>query len=154
MRHVVLSCSTFLPSNIKIFQRVFKLQSGREVLRRRRRDPSQKQYAPPPFGRGLCVCVCVWGGGGGGGGHNISKCNLLKKYALKQYALTLSHHVSQSLFTKSLSLIRPVRVSNCACTLLTLCLFIHKTSFSSHYPQGISGERMLLICTLMLNPKI
>ena len=68
MRHVVWSCSTFLPSIIKIFQKVFKLQSGQEVLRRRwrrrrrwhwrrrQRDPSQKQYAPPPpqfpFGRG------------------------------------------------------------------------------------------------------
>ena len=34
-RHGVRSCSTFLPSIIKIFQRVFKLQSGQEVLRRR-----------------------------------------------------------------------------------------------------------------------
>ena len=35
----------------QIFQRVFKLQSGQEVLRRRwrqcQRDPSQKQYPPP-----------------------------------------------------------------------------------------------------------
>ena len=30
MRHV--SCSTFLPSVIKIFQRVFKLQSGQKIL--------------------------------------------------------------------------------------------------------------------------
>ena len=32
-QHIVLSCSTFLPSIIKIFQRVFKLQNGQEVLR-------------------------------------------------------------------------------------------------------------------------
>ena len=55
-RHVILSCSTFLPSIIKIFQRVFKLQSGKVLGIRWRwcrwqRDPSQKQYVPPPFGR-------------------------------------------------------------------------------------------------------
>ena len=31
MRHVVWSCSTFQPSIIKIFQRVFDLQSGHEI---------------------------------------------------------------------------------------------------------------------------
>ena len=31
MRHVVWSCSTFLPSIVKIFQRVFDLQSGHEI---------------------------------------------------------------------------------------------------------------------------
>ena len=31
MRHVVWSCSTFLPRIIKIFQRVFDLQSGYEI---------------------------------------------------------------------------------------------------------------------------
>ena len=31
MRHVVWSCLTFLPSIIKIFQRVFDLQSGHEI---------------------------------------------------------------------------------------------------------------------------
>ena len=50
MQHVISSWSTFLPNIIKIFQRVFKLQSGQEVLRRR--DPSQKQYVPTPFGTG------------------------------------------------------------------------------------------------------
>ena len=29
--HIVYSCSTFLPSTIKIFQRVFELQSGHEI---------------------------------------------------------------------------------------------------------------------------
>ena len=57
MRHVISSWCTFLLSIIKIFHRVFKLQSGQEVLRRRRhrrwrqskRDPSQKQYVPTPL---------------------------------------------------------------------------------------------------------
>ena len=31
MQHVIWSCSTFLPSIIKIFQRVFELQSGHEI---------------------------------------------------------------------------------------------------------------------------
>ena len=31
MRHIVWSCSTFLPSIIKIFQRVFDLKSGHEI---------------------------------------------------------------------------------------------------------------------------
>ena len=31
MRHVVWSCSTFLPSIIKIYQKVFDLQSGHEI---------------------------------------------------------------------------------------------------------------------------
>ena len=77
MRHVISSISTFQPSIIKIFESVFKLQSGQEVLRGRRRrywhrhqrDPSQKQYAPPPFG------------GGGGGRASLRKhaySNILK----------------------------------------------------------------------------
>ena len=42
----------FYQVSSKIFQRVSKIQSGQEVLRRRRRqrDPSQKQYVPSTFG--------------------------------------------------------------------------------------------------------
>ena len=68
--HTVLSCSTFLPSIIKIFQRVFKLYSRQKVLPRFRQDPSQKQYVPPTtsFGSGVgahssqvhvTTCECV-----------------------------------------------------------------------------------------------
>ena len=31
MRHVIKSCSTFLPSTIKLFQRVYELQSGHDI---------------------------------------------------------------------------------------------------------------------------
>ena len=51
-RHLVLFY--ILPSIIKIFQRVYKLQSGQEVLCRRQRDPSHKQCQHPSV-------VGVWG---------------------------------------------------------------------------------------------
>ena len=47
MQQVVSFWSTFLPSIIKILQRVFKLQSGQEVLHWRQWDLSQNQYMLP-----------------------------------------------------------------------------------------------------------
>ena len=64
-RHVTSSWSTFLPSIIKIFQRVFKLQSGQEVIRRRQRDPSKKTICPPH--PPPAPTYSLWGGGVGGG---------------------------------------------------------------------------------------
>ena len=90
-RHLVLF---YISTVIKIFQRVFKLQSALEVLRRcwywrrcrhwrrRRRwrwrrlqrDPSKEQSVLPNFGRG---------GGGGGGGHKRKNKKQKKKKTKK-----------------------------------------------------------------------
>ena len=42
MRHVIWSCSTFLPSIIKIFQRVFKLQSGTKSFSNKTKGENSK----------------------------------------------------------------------------------------------------------------
>ena len=46
MQHFIWSCSTFLPSTIKIFQRVFELQSGHEIFLIKQRVITPKVRKP------------------------------------------------------------------------------------------------------------
>ena len=45
-RHVIWSCSTFLPSTIEIFQRVFQLQSRREIYSNKTKGDNSKVRKP------------------------------------------------------------------------------------------------------------
>ena len=57
MRHIVWSCSTFQPSIIKIFQRVFDLQSGHKINGLSLSDITKGDNAKSKKGR-VVILVC------------------------------------------------------------------------------------------------
>ena len=130
MRHVVWSCSTFLPSIIKIFQKVFDLQSGHEINGLSLSNITKGGNAKSKKGR-LVILV-----------HDTSSgpvlhfCQVLSKYS-KGYS---SYRTDEKSISNKIKGDNPkVRVPELSFLYMTrhLVLFYISTKYHKNIPKGL-----------------
>ena len=145
MRHVVWSCSTFLPSIIQIFQRVFDLQSGHEINGLSLSNITKGDNAKSKKGRVVILVHEILSG------PVLHFCQIQSKYS-KGHS---SYRADTKSFSNKTRVITPkVRKQELSILYVTrhLVLISLSTKYHQNIPKGIQVTEWTRSFTLTLKP--
>ena len=129
MPHVVSSCSTFLPSFLKVFQRVFDLQCGQKINAYSLSNITKRDNAKSKKGKVTCNILVTR--------RLVLLTFLLSMVKIFQRVFELQ---TQNLFqTKQREITPKVRKPELLFLYMTYCLFLFyiSTNYHQNIPKGI-----------------